>query len=218
MVYQVRNQEGNKVMEITNNNQPVIAPIIATYRATAKEYGRFFGEQLYTIIATNPDLKWKEDVLADRNTLRKDVNVFLVKAIDIYEVKFQPKDLDGEPKIILNPEDNDPNLVFPLVKPEFSKATRAVVQEAVERIGKKGSKPIFFTAEEAPMLNELLRVHNQSVLNFYEDLSRKYMKLSETVRNQMDQAERAQLEYLRQCGVDPNDTEVKVKVTLETEE
>mgnify|MGYP000053749006 FL=1 len=92
--------------------QSTAAQVMARYRATAKEYGRFFGEQIYTVVATNPDLKWKEDVLNDKNTLRKEVNVFIVKAIDILDVKFIAKDLDGEPKIMLNPDDNDPNLVF----------------------------------------------------------------------------------------------------------
>jgi hypothetical protein len=88
--------------------QSTAAQVMARYRATAKEYGRFFGEQIYTVVATNPDLKWKEDVLNDKNTLRKEVNVFIVKAIDILDVKFIAKDLDGEPKIMLNPDDNDP--------------------------------------------------------------------------------------------------------------
>jgi hypothetical protein len=195
--------------------QSTAAQVMARYRATAKEYGRFFGEQLYTIVATNPDLKWKEDVLADKNTLRKEVNVFVVKAIDILDVKFLAKDLDGEPKIMLNPEDNDPNLVFPLVKPDFSKADRKNVAECIERIGKKGSKPMFFAAEELPMLNELLKIHNQGILTFYEDMSRKFMKLSETVRNIMDQSDRLQLEYQRQCGVNSEETEITLKVNLE---
>ena len=111
--------------------QSTAAQVMARYRATAKEYGRFFGEQIYTVVATNPDLKWKEDVLNDKNTLRKEVNVFIVKAIDILDVKFIAKDLDGEPKIMLNPDDNDPNLVFPLVKPDFSKADRKSVAECI---------------------------------------------------------------------------------------
>ena len=50
------------------------------------------------------------------------------------------RDLDGEPKIMLNPDDNDPNLVFPLVKPDFSKADRKSVAECIESIGTKNSK------------------------------------------------------------------------------
>lgn len=195
--------------------QSTAAQVMARYRATAKEYGRFFGEQIYTVVATNPDLKWKEDVLNDKNTLRKEVNVFIVKAIDILDVKFIAKDLDGEPKIMLNPDDNDPNLVFPLVKPDFSKADRKSVAECIERIGKKNSKPIFFAAEELPMLNDMLKIHNKSILNFYEDLSRKFIRLSETVRDMMDQSDRMQLEYQRQCGVVTDETEVTLQVNLE---
>ena len=195
--------------------QSTAAQVMARYRATAKEYGRFFGEQIYTVVATNPDLKWKEDVLNDKNTLRKEVNVFIVKAIDILDVKFIAKDLDGEPKIMLNPDDNDPNLVFPLVKPDFSKADRKSVAECIERIGKKNSKPMFFAAEELPMLNDMLKIHNKGILNFYEDLSRKFIRLSETVRDMMDQSDRMQLEYQRQCGVVTDETEVKFQVNLE---
>jgi hypothetical protein len=195
--------------------QSTAAQVMARYRATAKEYGRFFGEQIYTVVATNPDLKWKEDVLNDKNTLRKEVNVFIVKAIDILDVKFIAKDLDGEPKIMLNPDDNDPNLVFPLVKPDFSKADRKSVAECIERIGKKNSKPMFFAAEELPMLNDMLKIHNKGILNFYEDLSRKFIRLSETVRDMMDQSDRIQLEYQRQCGVVTDETEVTLQVNLE---
>lgn len=195
--------------------QSTAAQVMARYRATAKEYGRFFGEQIYTVVATNPDLKWKEDVLSDKNTLRKEVNVFIVKAIDILDVKFIAKDLDGEPKIMLNPDDNDPNLVFPLVKPDFSKADRKSVAECIERIGKKNSKPMFFAAEELPMLNDMLKIHNKGILNFYEDLSRKFIRLSETVRDMMDQSDRMQLEYQRQCGVVTDETEVTLQVNLE---
>lgn len=195
--------------------QSSAAQVMARYRATAKEYGRFFGEQIYTVVATNPDLKWKEDVLNDKNTLRKEVNVFIVKAIDILDVKFIAKDLDGEPKIMLNPDDNDPNLVFPLVKPDFSKADRKSVAECIERIGKKNSKPMFFAAEELPMLNDMLKIHNKGILNFYEDFSRKFIRLSETVRDMMDQSDRMQLEYQRQCGVVTDETEVTLQVNLE---
>ena len=195
--------------------QSTAAQVMARYRATAKEYGRFFGEQIYTVVAKNPDLKWKEDVLNDKNTLRKEVNVFIVKAIDILDVKFIAKDLDGEPKIMLNPDDNDPNLVFPLVKPDFSKADRKSVAECIERIGKKNSKPMFFAAEELPMLNDMLKIHNKGILNFYEDLSRKFIRLSETVRDMMDQSDRMQLEYQRQCGVVTDETEVTLQVNLE---
>lgn len=209
------NKVSAPVVSALVGNQSVASQVLARYRATAKEYGRYFGEQIYTVVATNPDLKWKEDVLNDKNTLRKEVNIFVVKAIDILDVKFIAKDLDGEPKIMLNPDDNDPNLVFQLVKPEFSKADRKSVTECIERIGKKGSRPMFFAAEELSMLNEMLAIHNRGVLNFYEELSRKYLKLSETVRDMMDQSARMELEYQRQCGVVSDESEVTLQVNLE---
>ena len=105
----------------TNPEANIASQILARYRAVAKQYGRFFSEQIYTIVGTNPDLKYKEDVLNDKNTLRKEVTVFLIKPIDITGLKFLPKDFDGEPKIMLNPESNDPNLVFNLVPPQLAR-------------------------------------------------------------------------------------------------
>lgn len=199
-----------------DNEQLIAAQTLARYRATAQEYGRFFGAQIFTIITTNPDLKWKEDVLADKNVLRKEVPVFLIKPIDVMTVGFLPKDLDGEPKIVLNEKSNDPNLVFPLVKPDFTKATRETVRDCIDRIGKKGSKPLFFAAEELPMLNDLLKVHNNAVINFYEENSMKFLKLAETVRNMVDQSDRLQSEYLRQCGV--SEENVNISVNIEVKE
>lgn len=193
-----------------------VAQAIAQYRAIAKQYGRFFSEQIYTIVGTNPDLKWKEDVINDKNTLRKEITVFIIKPIDITGIKFLPKDFDGQPKIMLNPESNDPNLVFNLVPPELAKATRETIADCISRIGKKGSKPVFFSAEELPMLNELLGLHNSSVCTFYEDLARKYTKLSGTVRGMMEEQERMRIEYMRQCGVTPNTTEeVELNINIE---
>lgn len=40
------------------------------------------------------------------------------------------------------------------------------------------------------------------------------MQLAETVRNIMDQQDRAQVEYLRQCGI-TNEDQVEVNVTIE---
>ena len=65
------------------------------------------------------------------------------------------------------------------------------------------------------MLNQMLAIHNRSVLNFYEELSRKYLKLSETVRDMMDQSARMELEYQRQCGVVSDESEVTLQVNLE---
>ena len=57
-------------------------------------------------------------------------------------------------------------------------------------------------------------MHNSSILNFYEEQARKNMQLAETVRNIMDQQDRAQVEYLRQCGI-TNEDQVEVNVTIE---
>lgn len=203
-------------MEKNNGvNSPSLATqLLARYRQTAQKFGPYFGQQIFTVISTNPDLRWKEDTIAGMNTLRQEVKVFLIKAIDVKSVKFLEEDLDGNPKIVLNEESNDPNLVFPLTEPDFSKATRATVKDCVDRLSKLNSKPMFFAAEELPMLNDLLKISNQSALTFFEDQSRKNMKLAECVRDIMDSSDRTQTEYLRQCGVNPNvDTTIRVQVT-----
>ncbi|MGM9531867.1 hypothetical protein, partial [Intestinibacter sp.] len=108
---------------------------IATYRKAAQAYGPYFGQVLLTVVTTNPDLKWKEDCVNGKQTLRNEVKAFVIKAIDIVGIKFIEKDLDGYPKIVLNPESNDPNLTFPVSVPEFPKATRETVMDCIDRIG-----------------------------------------------------------------------------------
>ena len=124
------------------------------------------------------------------------------------------KDVDGYPKIIINKADNDPNLVFPVVEPEFTKATRENVAECIERTGKPNSKPMFFSAAELGMLTDLVRVANQGALNAYEEMFRKMSKLAETVRGMMDATERLKADYLRQCGIDNDTTEIHVQVEV----
>ena len=204
-------------MENINNAPKLEEQILSRCRQTVAEYGPFFGKKIFTIVATNPDLKWKDDVMNGVNTLRNEVKVFVLKGIDIKSVSLKAKDIDGQPKIIFNAEDDDDTLVFPVVKPDFCKATRNTVGECIERLTKTNSKPMFFDARELPHLVNLLRQTNQAVLNFYEELSRKYLNLSETVRGMMDSTDRYQAEYLRQCGIGSTETEVQVKVTVETD-
>ena len=48
-------------------------------------------------------------------------------------------------------------------------------------------------------------------------MTRKCMQLAETVRSYMDMNQRMQVEYLRQCGLDNQETEIHVTATI-TEE
>ena len=205
-------KKGNIFMENNLPNQK--SKILAECRKVAQSYGPYFGQQLFTIIKTNPDLKWKEDMLSGKNVLRQEVFMLVIKPIDVYSVTFTEKDLDGNPKIILNEKDNDPNLVFPLSEPDFSEATRATVSDCVDRLSKPNSKPMFFAAKELAQLTELVKVQNQGILNFYEEQANKHMKLADVVRQVMDQADRTRLDYMRQCGVDVNETEVRMKVEI----
>lgn len=199
------------------NTPSLSSQILARYRQTAQKFGPFFGQQIFTIVAQTPDLKYKEEVATGKNTFRQETKAYLLKAIDVKSVKLLEKDVDGRAKIVLNEEDNDPALVFELAEPEFTKATRQNVIECIERLNKAGSKPMFFTSEELPMLNELSKLSNQSVLNFYEEMSRKCMQLAETVRGYMEMNNRIQIDYLRQCGLTDASTEVNVNVTIKNE-
>lgn len=189
---------------------------LARSRQIVQSYGKYFGTQLYTVQSYNPDLGWKEDVANDKNTLRKPVNVFVIKAIDIKSIAFIERDLDDMPKIVINKEDNDPSLVFPLVPPAFKEATRANIQECIDQYVKNGT-PIFFPVSEREALNQHLKVINTTALRFFEELSRKYMALSQTVRDVMDQADAAQIEYMRQCGI-PNDEIEKIEMSVTVKE
>ena len=185
---------------------------LANCRRVAQAYGPYFGQMLFTVVTTCPDLKWKEDCALNKQTLRKEQKAFIIKAIDINGIKFLEKDLDGYPKIVLNPESNDPNLVFNIAMPEFPKATRENVLECIDRIGKNGTRPMFFSAQDLPLLIELVRNANQTVLADYEDMSRKCARLAQTVRDMMDAADKMKSDYLRQCGVEEHSVELNVNI------
>lgn len=197
---------------VVNGN---LAAVMAQNRKVAQKYGQFFGKMLFSIQVTNPDLKWKEDCLAGRQTLRNEVKAFIIKGIDISGVAVLEKDLDGYPKIILNKGTKD-EIIFPMAEPDFTKATRENVAEAIERACKPNSKPMFFSSEDLPTLTELVRMSNQSALDTYEKQAQKMVKLAETVRGMMDAADRMQAEYMRQCGIDTTDV-VEVNVSVEVE-
>lgn len=206
-------------MEATTVNVKVdidAAAATAQNRQIVQKWG-IVGQQIYTIVPASPDLRWKEDQINGRNNLRAELKTYLLKAIDITSVAVLPKDLDGFPKIVVNEKSNDPSLVFPMAAPDFKKATRDNVIEAIERSNKPGSKPVFFEVADLPMLLELLKQTNGSILQQYEEFARKFMSLTETVRGHMDSNERIAADYYRQCGVNPNAevVEVKAKVTVE---
>ena len=106
------------------NTPGLAAQILARYRQTAQKFGPFFGQQIFTIVAQTPDLKWKEDVATGKNTFRQEVKAYILKAIDVESVSLLEKDVDGRPKIILNEKKNDPSLVFELADPEFMNKIR----------------------------------------------------------------------------------------------
>lgn len=200
------------------NKKATIEAIIAQNRQNISAYGEYFGRMLFTVVATCPDLNWRKDVQADKNTLRKEVLAFALKAVNIRSINVIEKDLDGCPKIIINQEDNDPNLVFSVAeKPVFPEATRENVAECIERAKQKDNIPMFFSDRDLPKLLECIRVANQTALKFYEDLSRKAMDLSQTVRGIMQAGERMQADYLRQCGIG-DDTETTIKIHAEISE
>lgn len=190
-----------------------LSAVLANNRKIAQKYGPYFGQMLFTIIATNPDLKWKEDCIAGRQTLRNEVKAFVIKGIDVCSVSICKKDIDGNPKIVLN-EGTENEMLFPMAEPEFTKATRENVVEAVERAGKTSSKPMFFSAADLPELIKLVKASNQAALDTYEKMAHKMLKLVETTNGIIEAGNRLQTEYLRQCGVNLNETEVHLTVEV----
>ena len=216
MVYQVRNQEGNFFMDNLNQNSgpctsTVAAQIMAQNRQLAqKYYGPLFGKQIFTIVAVNPDPKWKENTMNGINDFRFEIKGYIIKAIDVMSVCIVPKDLDQRPKIGINVgiEGVEP-MMFEIAEPDFSKAT-------IERLGKPGSKPMFFSAEDLPNLDKLVEVANAGSIAAYEDMARKCMNLSKTVRGYSESNRRIYTNYMRECGI--NSSEIEVNVHIEKTE
>ena len=201
-------------MEVNVNVDPITA-IMAQNRPVIQQYGKYYGQQLFTILKINPDPKFKEDKLNGLNGLRNEIFAYVIKAVDISTIDILPKDVDGRPKVVLNK--GDKSLVFEMVAPEFTKATRENVIECIDRLSKPNSKPMFFSAEDLNVLSDLVRQANQTPLSQFEEFARKYMRLSETVRGYMDANIRIQKDYLRQCGITQANN-AEVNITVETKE
>lgn len=204
----------NSSPKLPNN----LAQLTAQNRQILQKF-QVFGKQLYTIMAVNPDPKWKEDTMQGVNTLRCETKAFIIRAIDIYNVGILEKDLDQRPKVIINNgiEGVEP-ILFELAEPDFKPATRANVIECIERIGKPGSKPMFFSVEDLPTLDKLVEESNVAKISFYEDYARKCMSLAKTVRGYSEQNTRIYQDYLRQCGINENATEVNIHIEARTTE
>lgn len=200
-----------------NTNMVNSANIIGRYRKVLQNFGPYFGQMLLTVKATCPDLKWNEDRIAGKQGLRNEVKAFVIVPIDIVSIKLLEKDLDGQPKIILNEESNDPNLIFPLVSPNFSKATRENVMECIDRANKPNSQPMFFAASDLPLLTDHVRIANQTALNTYEEQARKMAQLAQCVRDMVDANDKLKSDYLRQCGVGESTVSVNIRVEEGTE-
>lgn len=186
---------------------------LARCRAIAQEYGKFFGTQLFTLKSSNPDLTWKEDVMADKNTLRKPMMFLTIEAVDITSVGFLDKDLDKNPKIILNQGTNK-EMVFPVAKPTFGKANRETVTVCIDSIEKAGTTPTFFAAEELPELIKYVKLHNNGVIQFYEDMCAKMMNLAGTVRSVNEMQDRIREDYMAECGISKTEVEVQITATV----
>lgn len=186
--------------------------IIGQHRPEIQQYGKFFGQQLFTVIKVNPDPKFKEDMLKGLNGLRIEIPAYLVKAVDVKSIEILDKDVDGRAKIMIN--GGKDGLVFELVNPEFTKATRENIAKCIENLSKPNNKPMFFAAEDLTVLSELVAIANQDTLKQYEEFARKFMSLSETVRGYMNANERIKTDYLRQCGVQ-DEADVTISVTVQ---
>ena len=182
-------------------------------RRILQMYGPYFAQQLFTVRMTNPDLKYKEDLLADKNVLRRPTMVYVIEPVDISAMRFVERDVDGNPKIIFNDGvKNAKPIVFPVEPPKFCKATRESLAECIDNLNKNNAKPIFFSAADLTDLVDLVRDANQSVLNFYNDMSRKFLQLSETISGMMDANERMKNDYFAQCRLTEDNIEINISV------
>lgn len=201
------------------NLQPAAVKVVENHRQIVQKYGSFLGEQIYTIITTNPDLSWKEDTQKGVNTFRQEMQALVIKAIDVVNVGVLPKDLDNRPKIIINDNvEGMDSITFELVEPDFQKATRESVRECIERLKRPGSAPMFFSPKDMPNLIKLVELSNQATIKFYEEMARKCMSLSETVRNMSKANDRLYTDYLRQCGVDVGEVEIQAQIQIEEQQ
>lgn len=202
-----------------NNKVNAKAAILGRNRRIAQAYGPYFGQQLYTIVQQCPDLKHKEDYAKGVNVLRYEPTAFLIKAIDVTDVKFIESDLDGRPKIVFNDDAENPaeRLSFECVEPKFEKATRKTVMDAIESMKKSNSIPIFFAAEELPTLKELVTQANIGKISELDAICRRYMQCADVVREYNNATERLYHDYYQQCGITNMET-VEVNVNVEVNE
>lgn len=203
---------------INQNGNPVVgtmaAQILAQNRQIAqKYYGPLFGKQVFTIVAVCPDPKWKENTMNGINDFRNEIKAYIVKAIDIMSISIIEKDLDQRPKIGINVgiPGVEP-MMFEIAEPDFSKATRETVTEAIDRLSKPGSKPMFFSAEDLPNLDKLVEIANNGSINTYEEMARKCMILAKTVRGYSENNRRIYTNYMRECGISSAELEVNVHI------
>lgn len=201
----------------TNNTaavKPSAAHILAQNRQIVqKYYGPLFGRQVFTIVSVCPDPKWKENTLNGINDFRNEIKAYIIKAIDIMSVSIVEQDLDQRPKIGINVGiPNVEPMMFEIAPPDFSKATRETVTEAISRLNRPGSSPMFFSAEDLPNLDKLVETANAGSIATYEEMARKCMALAKTVRGYSENNHRVYTNYMRECGVSSADLEVNVHV------
>lgn len=207
---------GIKKGDFMENNNVNINAIIGRQRKVLMQYGPYFGQQLFTIRVTNPDLTYKEDILNGKNTLRNPVNVYVIEPVDIQSIKFIERDVDGNPKIIFNSDVKGVKpLIFPIEPPKFCKATRESLAECIDQLGKPNAKPMFFSAQDLSELVDLVAAANQTALDFFNEISRKFLQLSETVSGMMDANMRMKNDYYSQCGLVEEQYEVSASVNVE---
>lgn len=198
--------------KVQNANQP--STVFGSRRKVLMMYGQYYAQQLFTVRTTNPDLKYKEDVMNGKNTLRYPVSAFVVEPVDISSIEFLEKDVDGNPKVIFNSKSKNP-LVFPVEPPQFCKATRETIADCIEALQKNNAKPMFFAAQDLDALIDIVNNMNQTSLDFYNEMSRKCLRLSETLSGMMDANTRVKNSYYAQCGIVEDEIELRANVTVE---
>lgn len=187
----------------------ILDAVAAQQRKVLSEYGKYFGTQLHTIVSYNPDLTYNEDVMNDINTLRRPMEIYIVKSINVIGVELiEGIDANHPAKIRFN---GKADLQFDVVPPTFKEVNTATVREAIEAFKLKKA-PIFFPSSQLLQLTQEVNGTNEETMRQFENLSKKYLGLAGTTRSIIEETTRKRDEYMKQIGVNKDEVEIHVKV------
>lgn len=190
-------------------NENLRLEIVQERRAILQEYGKYYGRRIYKVKKANVDKKFNESKNAGKPSLMKPILMFVPEAIDISSITLEPTDGAGEPCVIFN---NDPNLKFPVQRPDFRDVTVKTVVDALE-----SEQPIFFCDIEklTRELNSLNRIEFNKATDLAETFSRQAAFLSELCQKNEFEA-KTYLKQLADAEADEETVTVHSSITIES--